>query len=419
MAQAEFKNRYPFQVFTVSIMIFIVLAWTTAFYIYPSISHIEEKKSQLLTLLKEKSDVEMKWITYSDFSSLRTASIIDNSYESNILRTIEEEFYNEKIKNNTTGNFEAFFSQLSTEVNAQKSDKVQEKRQLIINSLLPQYVDVSDARYEWLTEFKFVNYVETLLYAFNLSVDNSIGISEVAAYETSSKKESTESIDSTLFYIPLFLKINWRKEDIIDFLYLIENIWALKMENGVLEVHNDDKLDKKVWLILWRNIYKNQLFTVETLRMQEYLDSDNSPTEKDFVSYVRELQWREKISVELGLRYYVRGLPNYQVKWYIKDLVKKQEDLNKKINVRLKEVKKLNTWDSSEVLISINTIKNLSFWVVELWKEIVKLNTSLGKQQTLNQWFKEALTLGDRIQSIETSLLEESDKIDFYKKNKK
>lgn len=423
MAQAEFKNKYPFQIFIFSSVIFIGLVSAVAFFIYPSIMDIEETKSALQSTLSERKNVETKGIDYSSFASLRTDLIQDNSYESNIMRTISEEFYNEKVRNTTTDDFETYYTKLQVHISDQKKDKVQESRQLVINSVLPQYVDINDSTYEGLTEFKFVNYIETILYTFNLTVDGSLWISDVVPVESVTKKENAESVDATIFYIPLFLNLTGRKEDVLDFLYFMENVGGLNMENGVLTVYNDQKLNSKTSsgssLPLWKNIYKNQIFDILTFRMQEYMDSDNSPTEKDFVSYVKQFQGREKSNIELGLKFYVRGLPNYKVKWYIKDLVKRQEDLNKKMNLKLKDLKKLNNGDSSEVLISINTIKSLGFDVAEVGKDIAKLNTWTWKQQTLNDSFKSALNLGDRLTQIEKTLNDESDKIEFYKNTKK
>jgi hypothetical protein len=173
------------------------------------------------------------------------------------------------------------------------------------------------------------------------------------------------------------MNVSGRKEDMIDFLYFLENVGAIKMENGVLEIHKDDKLTSKSSSGLGRNIYKNQLFDVETFRMQEYMDSDNSPTEKDFVTYIRENQGREKISVEMGLRFYVRGLPNYKVKAYIKELAKKQDELVKKINLKLKDLKKLNNGSSSDVLISINDLKSMTFDLTDIGKSVAKLDSTL------------------------------------------
>lgn len=174
MAQAEFKNKYPFQIFIFSSVIFIGLVSVVAFFLYPSIMDIEETKSALQSTLSERKDVEAKGIDYSSFASLRTDLIQDNSYESNIMRTISEEFYNEKVRNTTTDDFETYYTKLQVHINDQKKDKVQESRQLVINSVLPQYVDINDSTYEGLTEFKFVNYIETILYTFNLTVDGSL-----------------------------------------------------------------------------------------------------------------------------------------------------------------------------------------------------------------------------------------------------
>jgi hypothetical protein len=88
MAQAEYKNKYPFQIFTLNITIFIMLVATLVMFVLPYINDIEEKKQLLLTKLQEKKEVMSKGVTFTDFSSLRTEKIKDASYENNIIKTI-------------------------------------------------------------------------------------------------------------------------------------------------------------------------------------------------------------------------------------------------------------------------------------------------------------------------------------------
>lgn len=158
-----------------------------------------------------------------------------------------------------------------------------------------------------------MNYVESLLYTFNLSTDNAIGITEIKPVEDyavninqKSSKKDLESIDSNIFYIPLSLTLKGRKEGIIDFFTYTQSVGNISIEDSDLKVYSDASFAKRIPGPNPDNVFQNQIFDIESILMKDYIDSDSSQVEGDFVQYIKEKQGRDEMSLDVVLRFYIK-----------------------------------------------------------------------------------------------------------------
>lgn len=418
------KKDYSFQIFIINSILFLLFAGYLVLSAYPEIVEIEAKKKELSELSKRIEEAQTKGMTYADFNILKSKWIDKNSYLSNLLKNITEPFYDRTIKNNGGGTFESFFQNKVKEIEAQKKENVVQKRDEIIQTLLPQYSS-TDFLLEWekLTDFKFINYVESILYTFNITTDSPIWINEIKPVEDYStqinwkkSKVDFESIDSNIYYIPLTLRIKGKKEGILDFFAYAQGVGSIKIDEGDIKVFTNETQKKVPWPNPL-NAYQNQLFDIESLLMKDYIDSSINQSEWDFIEFVKETQWRDEMVIDVILRFYIKWLPNYKIKDFVKSTVKKYEDLNKIVNQKLKEINNMQG-ESWEVLIILNRFRTIGLELTNLEKPIDTLNAMLWKSQSLDDVYKAAITYHDRLVKIEKSLIDDSETLDILKNDK-
>lgn len=420
------KNRaYAFQVFILNCILFILFLGYTLFSVFPNIKEIENQKSSLQSVASELSSIQKKWISYSDFESLRSSIPEENSYLVNLSKNITSSFYEKTIMNTKEKDFDTHYISLVSIVEEQKNTDSNTKREELIDSLLPQYSQnqqlLDDSK---LTDFRFVNYVESLLYTFNLSTENGIWIEEIHPVEdystdlsSANAKNQLDSIDSNIFYIPLKLSLRWRKEWFIDFLTFAQNVANVSVEDWELKIYKDVSLLKKIAGSSTENIYQNQLFDVEILKMADYIDSDAAQVQGDFIKYIKEKQWKDDIRADVELRFYVKGLPNYKIKDYIKQTTKKFDELIKTVNQQLKEASTLE-WESGEILIIINRLRSMSIELSNIQKGITNMNVGLGKWQWLDAVYNDATKYSQLFDQMTAVLDDDIQKLAILKNNK-
>ena len=320
-----------------AIISFSLLFWWW-YYLYWEISSIEEIKANTIELNTKLNSYKKEWI---DFKTLEeTLSEIDTSsmnntekriLESNkiILKEIDENFYNNNFINKKENNFDSFISKKKEDYKKNSWDT--EKKLEIISKILPLY-SAEKIDENTLTDFQFINYIESIISTFRLSYKNYIWIKDIKQVENYVLSNTDKSLDKTIWEIPVELDISWRKSSIIDFLHFIEKVWKININDETWEITVDREVDElnnpflefKTKLLNWQkrtwdyNIFNNQIVDIDNIVLPEYIDSSdiqiqNSLEDNRFLKEIKNSQDREKYEIKVKLKFYTKWVPLYKI----------------------------------------------------------------------------------------------------------
>lgn len=394
------------QTFLFNVVLLIGIGIFIFLYIWPSFNQIQENKATLASNYEKLSSIEKTGITLEDFKELSQKSSL-TPYIKELIKTTWDDFYTRNFNNKLEWNFASFLMKKQEEVSSQQKLSVLEQRNKPIDILLPTYV--TDSSEDWITDFEFINYVETLLYSFNLVSENSIWIWELKKVEDIDvSTNNKDNLDSNMFYIPLSLDITGQKGNIIDFIYYLENVWSISLRDDNIEVYSDKELSNNIaWNVLTEdyNIYENQLSDIESISLPSYIDSSSDQVSGLFTDFIKTTQTRQRFSIEIDLRFYVQWLPDYKIKTYVNSVVQMHTDLLSESKRSLKTVLD-NAWSvSTSELRAKNAIKSLSNILVLMQADIQQLKSAnSGKDQDLVQIYNEAQEYQQRLSKIEQVL---------------
>lgn len=378
----------------------IIILYFFISYIVPSIKDISLLKSSVSATYLDINRIKKEGVNYSEFNENINTIIQqtkvdkkeDNLYLSEILKSIDEKFYNENIKNSTEDDFNTFIDALSKKYsdNSTFDNKVD-----TISKILPVYSEeVSDLWENALNDFKFINYIESIAETFNVNFTNSIWISELKLLDDYSVWVWDNNLDTNIFYIPLTLDLNWTKSSILDFLYFVDNIWKIELDKDQnINIKNDinkDFLDFKNKVLKWQikdewyNIFNNQVFDIESVEFDNYLDSsfDLTDPKVSFISNIKNTQWRELIKANVSLRFYIKWIPIFKIENFIRDFI---VDFTKmKSDVEWYIAKLWQDSTKSKKLTEINTVLdqiqiNVINWIQK------NLSTKVGLDEAFKQ----------------------------------
>lgn len=373
----------------------------------PSIIIILNDKKELLELQKNIERINTKWLNFDEFKELASSNAT-NKVMNEILVNMTDEFYSGNLINNTEFSYENFLKNKEDLLNSPENlKKVEDKNNQII-SVLPTYSEEWISLWnEILTDYKFINYIESIIESFNLTTTSSIWINRLVLVEDYAiSNKAWEWLDSNIYYIPLNLDIKWTKSWIINFLYFIENVWNIKLEWDNIIVNDNYSFLSKNWvkkILEWDknsstyNIFKNQMIDIERISMSEYLDqSYKLRWDSDFINFINETQWNDKFEINVNLKFYIKWLPVYKVNEFITWILDKYNKtvwlLNTKLqSTDIKWVERVRLTQNNDLL------KQLSTEVTELRKES-------SKNENLDQLYKRILTIDDIINPIFKSL---------------
>lgn len=360
----------------------IILICVSIFYIYPEIVNIETLKQETKDLKKNLDKYKKEWITLDIFKEkVKTLNWekteADKNLINSVLKDIDNSFFEKNLKNTKEDNYNVF---IKKKIEEYKKNKTNEEKLKTISKVLPYYSDnISDEN--TMTDFQFINYIESLMYAFNLNYNDEIGISEIKQIEDYTLNSTDASLDKGVYKIPVELNIIWRKSSIIDFLHFIENVWKVSIDEKTKEIIVNKGIEKPGELfydlknkkINWvrkdenYNIYDNQIADVENIFMKDYIDSSDrnliykTIDSKDFIKYLKSTQSNEKYEVKLKINFYVKGLPKYKIDEFTSWFNKKINDLKNDV---IKSLSKINLSSSKKqklqnIKLNIDNIKSI------------------------------------------------------------
>ena len=410
--------------------------------ILPSLEEIKNKK----ILTKETYDtiekIKLKWINLWDLNSISN-TFNKGTYLDNILKNIDQDFYNQHFLNSGKENYETFLKNKKDEINNKTNISIREEKNKKISKILPSYSEsyIGLDNEGFLTDFKFINYIESLLETFNLkNIGWSIWIKSIGLVKEESLKNSEnnkkEILENSIFFIPLELSLVWNKENMINFLHFVGNVGNLSIKDNELSIEKDNFLRKKDNNIIleWNkysksyNIYENQLISIKKIEMREYIDSSyilRKENEK-LTDFIKAEQWNEKIEIKIALNFYIKWLKNYQIEESINKFLSIYTTTDQMIKLNLKNKKSDN--DKKVLLLKISKYiaemawdikdikKNVS-WKKEdlekLYKKVLKYDVilyNLNLQNWIYNLVGEVMKNHDKIKSEQTKIINDKTK---------
>lgn len=380
-----------------SITLFIILS------LMPSVNDIETKKEDTRDLYEKLVNVKKKWINYNTFKKLTILKRNSKEYK-NILSNLTEDFYINNLSNTWSISFNDFINNKTKEFSNDENTKIIAENDKQIFNILPTYSDKNINIWEnILTDFEFINYIESIIFSFNLTNNDSIGIWNVVIlddYVNSLKDWGT--YDSNIYEIPLNLNLNWRKKDIIDFLYFIEKVWTIKVNNNKMVVNTDSaflSINDFPKVLVWDKyssdykIFEKQIIDINNITFNWYLDTSYKVRDnQNFIDFVKEKEWNDKFDIKVNLAFYVKWFPKYKVLNYINNIINNFKNLNKYINSTL------STWKVKWS--RLNILRKKQELLKNLNKRVINLNKGVKQEKGIESIYLKAIEINNVIQPL-------------------
>lgn len=369
--------------------------------VFPWIKEVESMKTSVHNTYETISQVQKKWISYDEFKSLISGGSVwsvdwkDASYTTEIVNSVSTQFYAENLVNNTESTYDAFLEKKSNE--DFEVTELQEKKEAIVSQVLPQYSEFVSDFWDWsLSDFRFVNYIESIIETFNLEYENQIWISEAILVSDYAVLDSDNITETNIYYIPQSLNISWRRSDVLDFLHYISNVGKIVVDwEGIAidtTIDTDFRNSFRSKTLIWQDpenfIFNNQVIDIENVYFSEFIDPEIGATKKynessSLVSYIKGSNFeqdKEGYKAELKLNFYVKWLPIYKITEYIRWFVIEFNSLQTNLDTTLANAG-LNSVDRQK-LTEIKTV----LWQMSTWL-IPEIQKWMNSQEALNRTY--------------------------------
>lgn len=418
MANNKIKKTLLIQGLITNTVILVIFLSVFVFYFYPHIKVSIQDKEELLVLYNQHEAIVKSGISYDDFVILHQWKEWADSYKDNVIKTITPDFYTNNIINTTDKTFAEYIESKKNEIDSSEKSAWYIKSQDVISMLIPQYVwntiDMTNSG-NILTDYMYINYLENLFYKFNLDVlGDGLTINETISIDENKKVPeewvSNKWIEANIFYIPISFNLKGKKKDIINFLYFTEKVWSADISrNEEIVIYNDRELVSVFWSS--KNPYEGQLFDIESITMKDYLDSFNTETVGGLINFVKSTQANESFELEVNLRFYVRGKPNYQLKSFVASELQRFDALNKKVTQTLSRVSNMPEKNSEIVVIS-NALRSLAFDILNLEVKTKEIKAWYVKvDSNLEDYYRQSLQLKKSIDIFENIFKKNEEKL--------
>lgn len=403
---------------------FMILILTLLTIAYPKISEIATKKQELSNVYEKYNTTLFAGLEYSEFKDY-ILSENESNFSKELLKNVSESFYKAHFINSEEPTYQDFLVKLSEDIVALKSTDSYIEKDRNLSTILPSYsstisswnsvfwVESWDqgllAENSTLTDFYFINYIENLLYSFNLSYVGDIGIWNIINVDGETSKDESQQIDlleENIYAIPLWFNLVGRKSDIVDFLHYFENVARIEITDDTFEILNDWFISRRIeWSQSARdyNIYENQLADIVSLSLVEYPNSSVKTTES--LEYaMKTLQWKERYEMDVEIQFYVAWVPGYRMQAYITDFLDQYTSFssNLKRDAQKYTAQKSNFSTSTE-LTAIWALQNLVSIVTELEQDIIELRKESAQANNIEETFNSATQYNTQLEKIKNS----------------
>ncbi len=377
-------------IFVVIIMIyFLYISWKWDMY--------NQNKETLTQTIQKYETIEKSWL---DYETIKT--VLTNEKDAMlVLNKMWKEFYDKNLSNKNSPDYLTFLNKKQLEIDKLKLNPDIIARSQKIEKVLPSYAKWVVA--DWnMSDLQFVNYVETLLKSFNLETKSKIWISDVVSVDEESvwsnkKAKKIDNTSSQIFYIPLSLELEWKKSDIVDFLYFVQNVGVISSINeNKINFYSDNVLAWKsikwqYWTMGTYNIYENKIVDISDFSASKYIETSSTKrdasqsTTRSFIELIRGTdQSNEAYKVTLWLKFYVKWLPLYTLDNFIQNVLKKYKEVLalSKSTLNNAQAKKAKLLDNNQIDV-YSTLKSIDTYLQE----------HASKSKELEQWIKQKTNL--------------------------
>lgn len=302
------------------------------FWLIPSIKEIEEMKVVTHNTYQQLKQIEKKWLSFDEFKELSQWSKL-NTYSKELISSLEKSFYDKFFINTTSANYVDYINDQNKRITQWDNYEEFLDKSLEISKILPIYTEVNMwVTDEYLSDFEFIHYIESILKTFNLEFSNEIWVSELVLVEEFSNGDEQSKLDTNIFYIPVALELEWVKWDILNFLYFIEHVGNTSIINDSIAIeHQDDDKFLYRWstssshkiILEWANtlsrtqynIFKNQFIDFAYVEFGDFIDDKRSrlSQSQDLISRIKTDQANEKYTANVELRFYVKWVQNLKI----------------------------------------------------------------------------------------------------------
>lgn len=409
------ESKYKIRLYINSIILnSIFLIWFAYFllsYLVPWFKEVENKKLELKQIISNYKEIQKKWLSFDD--------VISNVKDEDFKKFITNDFFSSNFVNNWYDDYLKFLEAKEKYINRIKMSDSIKKRDDMIFKILPSYSKWIFV--DWnMVDLEFINYVETILKTFSLKTNSSIWIKEVIPINNKSNK----STQTEIFYIPLSLNLEWKKWDLLDFLYFAEKVWFVNdVTNEKIDIYSDKYFNKNLfWKNQKQNIYENKIFDIEKIKIPEHIDTSSIPrqdlTKKGFIDFIKNTYLKdEDISVNVDLRFFVKWLPTYKISDFIKnDIILVYDKISKKTESLIQQLETQKLKDNSkQIVIVLNKLKNIDLYLKDKQKDIQQLKLFINQNRNLEDLYLKNKDLRNTLNEIKIYI----DSIKIIKSNKK
>lgn len=412
-----------------NVVFLLLLTMTIIFFALPRIQLFEDNKAELEATHQELQNIQKKGLSFQEM----TKEVTEQGYNQNIyirtlMRNIDNQFYQKNFTNTWSEMYTDFLVWLEASIEERKNSQEYIDKDAKLWAILPVYSDgkpvykTVDTNNQWeeevqkylITDLDFTNYIEKLIYSFNLSADGEIGVWDIERLEdglssgTSQNKQKIEAdnLEESIYKIPLNFDIVWQKWDVVDFLHFFENVWSVSISWDKLTIYSDNFILKVLEgerNSSTYNIYEHQIADIEYLEIEDYPDSSSIPNkEKNLIATMKWQQSRDKLAMSVELSFYVAGVPGYQMEKHIQEFIESVDTLWKNLSQDTKKFTiQAHKYNDGTKIQALQSLQSLDLFVLSLQKDINKMRQALAKKDDIPKLYNEVLEYSTQIQRVD------------------
>ncbi len=396
------------QIAIANIFFLLILLAMFLLFTLPRVQAIEEKKTQLLSSYEKLQEISTEGIDFTDFkTAIRSSGISNDSYTSNLIRNISQDFYDKNFNNTGSTDYVAFLQTLEDRIQAEKTSDIYIEKDRRLNVVLPVYDENNNFSWDGLSDFFFINHIENLLYSFNLSARWEIGVGDLQRHDnTDSTDWSQDNLQENIYSIPLTLTITGQKKDIVDFIHYFESVWWINIDSGEFKVFRDNFISKTLEgadSIEDYNIYENQIADIVSISIPVYPDSSSRQT----TGLIDAMKWQQawqKMVIDVELAFYVAGIPGYKMERYVQSFLASYKTLSWDIAT---DAKKYTTqaykFTEGTDLLAIKNIQSLDIIMWELEKNVKDISIAISKREDIQKTYESTIEFQEQLTKIDQS----------------
>lgn len=398
------------QALILNIFFLFVFALFWYFGLSSRIQNITEKK---VTLEQVYNDNQKLTTSGPDWALVKASAselgLSKSSYTRGLLRNISDPFFLQYFTNTGSITYLEYLDEVEGSIIEIKNSEDYIKKQEMLDTLLPIYTKSTWFSNSQLSDFYFVNYVEKLLYSFNLSSKGEIGVGRMSVYDTQNNtqksKSAEDSLDEKIYSIPLSFTLEGAKWDIVNFLHFLENVGSVSIDENDLLVYKDSFLPTVIEGEdggLFYNVYEHQITEIDTITLGEYPDSSSwVQGSEDLIARIKSSQSREKYSVEISMVFYVTGYPGYKMNEAIEDTIALYKELSASISASAQKYTAQIQNLQGDKIAAVQKLQNYDSLLVFLATDMKQLEQSYAKQENIEENYETAQMLYKRISQIQ------------------